>query len=486
MQRAANTRKFSAAVTLVWVAAVAFITSRHELWLDEAHHFLLARDSESTGALLDHLHYEGHPPLWSLLLKTISGITDAAWGMQALHILFGAGTVYLVLRHAPFPQFVSLLLPFTYFLGYEYAVVTRNYAPAVFFLVLACVLFGRDKRNVIGISLALGLAALSHAYAAAIATLLGVYFFSGTTRTGHERLIVIATVIFAACLATVALFAFPPEDHFLFALHGDTVNLKRMGHVAAMPFLALLHFPDLATENWWNTNLFLPVNDVLAAIAAIVTWIVFAALFFRDGKVFILYLAGAVILSVVMLLTPMPLSVRHAGFFALLFFLCAWLMAAHPKHKPVRMWKRVVLTIILLTQVAAFGTTAVKEITAPFSEAKQTAEWIKGNYPSTAVMVYPHYTAPSISFYLRAPVYCAERDTMQTYASWKAENFIITQEQAMNAAKAYMHRTPADSLLLVVGGGQTLATADGSFQLMKTFANSCVQAENYSVYLITK
>src|SRR5688572_21418326 len=130
--------------------------SKHEIWLDEAHHWLLAKDSDSFGELFRNMQYEGHPPLWNILLFGVSRVTDSFVGMQILHLLFAGGTVFLILRYAPLPFWVKVLLPFTYFFGFEYAIIARNYAPAVFFIILACAWSQDVQRNVYRIALVLG------------------------------------------------------------------------------------------------------------------------------------------------------------------------------------------------------------------------------------------------------------------------------------------------------------------------------------------
>ena len=46
----------------------------HELWLDEAQHFLIGRDSNSLPALYNNMRYDGHPRLWNFLLYFIACI----------------------------------------------------------------------------------------------------------------------------------------------------------------------------------------------------------------------------------------------------------------------------------------------------------------------------------------------------------------------------------------------------------------------------
>src|SRR5690606_23248229 len=75
---------------------------RHELWLDESHHWLISRDSGSFSELIANTRYEGHPILWNFLLFLISRLTLNPVWMQLLHIVISTAAVGLFLGKAPF------------------------------------------------------------------------------------------------------------------------------------------------------------------------------------------------------------------------------------------------------------------------------------------------------------------------------------------------------------------------------------------------
>ena len=52
-----------------YLALVVVVMCFHEPWFDEAQSWLIARDSSFADLLTLRPHYEGHPPLWTLLLS---------------------------------------------------------------------------------------------------------------------------------------------------------------------------------------------------------------------------------------------------------------------------------------------------------------------------------------------------------------------------------------------------------------------------------
>jgi hypothetical protein len=107
---------------------VALTVHHHEPWADEAQSWLLGRDASLAQLWAHLLHYEGTPGLWQTLLHALIrlGLPYSAYGFVPAGV--GLIAAYLLLRYAPLPLFIRLLLPFTYYLCYQYAVIARSYA----------------------------------------------------------------------------------------------------------------------------------------------------------------------------------------------------------------------------------------------------------------------------------------------------------------------------------------------------------------------
>ena len=94
----------------------------HESWYDEAQAWLIARDC-NLFTMLSQFRYEGHPPLWYLILKVAMwcGLPYEAFGLLSGAI--ATGGVGLFLLKSPFPKPLTALLPFTFFFAFQYAVI---------------------------------------------------------------------------------------------------------------------------------------------------------------------------------------------------------------------------------------------------------------------------------------------------------------------------------------------------------------------------
>src|SRR5207237_1783887 len=116
-----------------FIAAVYFALSlvgilHHEIWLDEMHHFLLARDSRNISELIFNARYDGHPLLWDSVLLLLTRFTHDPFYMQLLHIIISLAMVIAFLRNSPFTLMFKLFFVFGYFMFYEYNIISRNYS----------------------------------------------------------------------------------------------------------------------------------------------------------------------------------------------------------------------------------------------------------------------------------------------------------------------------------------------------------------------
>src|SRR5580658_4602091 len=108
--------KFVIPASMLFFVVSAIGILHHQIWLDEAQHFLIGRDSNSLSSLYTNMQYDGHVRLWNYLLFFITHYISAnPLGMQIFHLAIITLTVYVFLRYAPFDIFTKLLVISGYF-----------------------------------------------------------------------------------------------------------------------------------------------------------------------------------------------------------------------------------------------------------------------------------------------------------------------------------------------------------------------------------
>jgi hypothetical protein len=156
-------------VLLGSVLLMAGVSAFHEPWFDEAQAWMIARSASLRDILLVIPHYEGHTPLWHLVLLPVarSGI-PYEWGLKSVVILLAAAATGLILYRAPLPRLMRLVMPFTFFLFYQYGVVSRNYSLMLPAFVLAAIFYKTRHTRPVRLVLCLAFLAAASSYGIAI------------------------------------------------------------------------------------------------------------------------------------------------------------------------------------------------------------------------------------------------------------------------------------------------------------------------------
>ncbi|MBQ9905729.1 MAG: hypothetical protein IJM46_03025 [Oscillospiraceae bacterium] len=133
-------------VFILW-SVIFFVTSAlHERWFDEAVSWQIAKNATIREILTTIPPLEGHPPFWHLLLAVFAKLgMPYHLSMTIISYAFMGLFVFLLLKKNPLPRIVRLTLPFSFFLIYQYAVITRPYCV----MALALLLLGlnHNERN---------------------------------------------------------------------------------------------------------------------------------------------------------------------------------------------------------------------------------------------------------------------------------------------------------------------------------------------------
>jgi len=112
---------------LGFVVLAFFQMGFHERWADEAQAWLLARDASFFDLIFKYASLEGSTMLWHIILKVcISlGLNYSWYGMIPI-IATVIGLVILEFK-LKVPWYIKLLLPFTYYIFYQYTTIARSY-----------------------------------------------------------------------------------------------------------------------------------------------------------------------------------------------------------------------------------------------------------------------------------------------------------------------------------------------------------------------
>lgn len=154
----------------IYLLGVCTVSFFHEPWFDEAQSWAIARSGTIKEILFEIPHYEGHPPLWHLILAPFAKLgAPYELSLAAVNIFFMTLAVAVLLFKSPFPKLIRCLLPFNFFLFYQYGVVSRPYCILVLAIFLAAACYKNRNEHPVKYLLCLALMCAVHSYGIIIA-----------------------------------------------------------------------------------------------------------------------------------------------------------------------------------------------------------------------------------------------------------------------------------------------------------------------------
>src|SRR6266446_7172740 len=252
-------------------------TLRHPMWRDEMGTFQIATASASWWELLSKLQYTTHPGLWYSLVWLATRFMSDPTSMAIMHIVITIAVWTVIFRWSPFETVEKCLLLLSYFLFWEYFVISRNYALlALIGFAFVALQQHRPQQNVIP-WLLLGLLANTHVLGAIWSIALGSTLVIKRGRLTPR--FVTGAAIYLVLLAFSVKTAAPAPDFGPWAtdVRFDTARFGQallfpLGAFApinpawladAVSFVA--HAGAAPVPHFWNPN---PSQDFIAATQA--------------------------------------------------------------------------------------------------------------------------------------------------------------------------------------------------------------------------
>jgi hypothetical protein len=471
----------------VYFVVVAVGIAHHEMWRDELHAWMIARDSGSVRELLHKLRYEGHPAAWHLLLFFLSRFTRSPVAMQILHLALATATVFVVVRWSPFTALQKAVLPFGYFFLYEYAVISRGYVLGTLALFAICAVFPSRSQSYLPIGVLLGLLANTSGFGwilslALAATLFTEWMTDCNLRASFsgprwDPLLSALIIIIAGSAAAAQMI--PPSDAAYPALPAaESVGwnpwyaARSLSTVwrAYIPVPVLYprvswHFNVLSGRDWTRIVMVLLSAPLLTMAGLVLRRAQYALLLFTLGTAGILaflYLGHFG-------------SIRHHGHLFLLLLASLWIARISRPSVDALPWSNWWLMSILVLQVIGGAILYLEDLRKPFSIEQRTASFLQESGLGTLPIVGTSSAASALAGHLDREIVDLDRgrrNKMQLPGVVDRAREMLTPE--------------IPTFLLVSSDSLPQNARDPGVRLMAYFAPGILPDERYYVYLIRR
>jgi hypothetical protein len=310
-----------------------------------------------------------------------------------LHLAIAVAAAAIVLWRAPLPLATRILLVFSYYFAYEYAVIVRSYALSVLLLAAIAALYERRYERPLAFGLLVALLANANTHSLIIAAMIGVAFLlEGFARARRAALAGTAVMLAGGLIAAVQLI--PPPD----AITGGVI--MRFTPNAFPQSLAAAFFPTMA-------------NPLTLVAGAVIIIAVIAACARDRGALLILLgsLAGLAYLFTYKWIG----GLRHTGFVFLVVVFVLWIVA------PSRA-RTVAVTLLSASLVASIVSTATLwrlDYRYPFSGAKEMAAFIhRAGLAALPIAAHPETATSALCPWFTHPFWYPGSGREGTFNLW--------------------------------------------------------------------
>lgn len=410
----------------------------HQLWRDEINAWGLVVASPTLRTLFSNVHYEAHPAFWYVLLYPGSKLTHAPWMLKLIEGLVGTG-IYLVLALAsPLRRAEQILLYCSYFVLFEYTVMSRMYSLMLLFTLVY--LWSRLKYpdRLLQNAVLLGVVANTDLTGMILSGALLLEYWADCLeqrrREGMPRLVQMgaSAVVYAGMVALSAATLWPSKQISWRTTGHVGMYLHSKVHLAysVLNYLALPWFPvhKFFPHQFWDARSMAWPTLYFALLPVVVgslLWI------FRKRPRLVLMMGALSLVGVVFAHVVYDGSMRHYGIMFIGFIAGIWILRY--RHEPVSKLAYLLLALNAIGGAAA----AYGQWSRPFVDDGAVVQWLQQHHLENAAFIgAPDTHTVGVAERLQKPMYFLDCGCVDTYMKFSNRRDSYDPDKEMPAALA--------------------------------------------------
>lgn len=449
-------RQFPIVVTLLFAAAAGLGMYSHEMWRDEFEIFMVLRDTPGFLALFPNVL--PLPNLYLALLYFVVKLWPSPTSFQIFHLLTSTLGVFIFNKYSLLRNHQKILFTFSYFVLFEYGIISREYSMLLLLLFLSIFLITRRRQNFLLIAFSLLLLANHHLYGVFISFSLLIYigfhirnWMEEFTPNRRRQLLISGALLLTGFLYIIPQYILLSKFDRYSALFGQAPYFMTLRSV----WNTFFPVPNTSGIHFWNTNVipfpllytknavaseFISAGNMVTAAVSILVLLVGIIILSQQIPVMMVFVVNTA-LQIMFLQYHSVFYIRYQGLLFIIFIYSYWL-SLHPEEKwnysrfnrlraflgapifiSIRKLGLPFVTGILLVQFCVGLFSYIQDLRYPFTASYEAAKYIKEQKLDDNVMVgYVDYAAQAIAGHLGEKIYYPQAGNFQTHVTWLNKN----------------------------------------------------------------
>ncbi len=460
--------------------------ANHDMWRDEIHSWGLVMASPTLTELYANLRFTGHPGLWYVLLWPATFVTDSPYAIQIVHALVGVSLIAVISLISPFSWLERLLLLASYFVLYEYTVITRSYGLGFLIALLYAHMRATRPDSVYANAILLGLLANTNMFAFvlsgafALEYLVALLFRQGRALWPAAKVVIPPALLYLVLVAAAVATMWPSADISWRTTGAPLENAGDISRLLAMIAGSVEALIPAHALSHWDADAEGTLHALSVAALPVLAFVFL--LIFKAHRLLLIIPAVTFLGTVAVGQLVYANSIRHWGVNFIAFVAAYWIRRAW-SPAPSRL-----ATGLLAVSAAAGIAISVQQWPRTFSEGRATAAWIIANGLSDAALVgTPDTLVAVVAQYLKKPIYfldCSCTDTFLHYHK-RRDDFDESQiaERLARATEELSGRRIVFLITDPLGDGELAAITEQGVAVepLAAFDNASTD-ENFYVY----
>lgn len=412
-QNGQNNKILNAVIVLIFLVLTLYVGYYHEPWADEAQSWLIARDATVSEIIFKIARYEGTPSLWHLTLKIFIMFGFQYEYFYLISILFSVIGVWIIVYKLKIPNIFKIMLPFTYFIFYEYTIKARSYCLLLPVLAGIAWIYENRKTKVFLYNFLLGILATICLHGAIISGILYLFEVFDVIKKVKENgnIIECKKEIISIILLTILYFCiigsvYPPPDIYVNVTIAN-INAKSIFRTILYCIVKILEAFILGFNAW--------MICILPALIFLIYIFVCILKGNKNKKIFL-----TLFISIALFICLIRITNHHLGLITYTFLFALYLVKNNIKEKNKKILN-ILLTFIFIVQIIWACNSIKTEVNYTYSASKAVAEYLqKLNYKDLDIYATGYYST-SILPYFENNIFDNDRGG-KTYYLWSRNN----------------------------------------------------------------